>query len=162
MSRTNSNGSASSAAADQIRQLARQATAAAKPVAAQVKPLASDARQAAGRGVYRARAWAAPQVHRTGEVLQDTVAPKVVAALHSSAERLDPGEAPHRGWRKGAAAISIVLAARALRFREATVATAAAAANGGEALPAADEAQESADGEVKDPDPDPDPARTSG
>ena len=155
MSRTNSNGSASSAAADQIRQLARQATEAAKP-------LASDARQAAGRGVYRARAWAAPQVHRTGEVLQDTVAPKVVAALHSSAERLDPGERPHRGWRKGAAAISIVLAAAAAAV--AAVASrnrkARAAANGDEALPAGDEAQASADGEVKDPDPD--PARTSG
>ena len=164
MSRTNSIGSGSSAAADQIRQLARQATEAAKPVAAQVKPLASDARQAAGRGVYKARAWAAPQVHRTGEVLQDTVAPKVVAALHSSAERLDPGERPHRGWRKGAAAISIVLAAAAAAV--AAVASrnrkARAAANGEEALPAGDEAQASADGEVKDPDPDPDPARTSG
>jgi hypothetical protein len=162
MSRTNSNGSASSAAADQIRQLARQATEAAKPVAAQVKPLASDARQAASRGVYNARAWAAPQIHRSGEVLQDTVAPKVVAALHSSAEKLDPGEPPHRGWRKGAAAISIVLAAAAAAV--AAVASrnrkARAAANGEEALPAADEAQASADGEVKDPDPD--PARTSG
>jgi hypothetical protein len=114
--------------------------------------------------VYQARAWAAPQVHRTGQVLQDNVAPKVVAALHSSAEKLDPGEPPHRGWRKGAAAISIVLAAAAAAI--AAVASrnrkARAAANGEEALPAADEAQASADGEVKDPDADPDPARTSG
>jgi hypothetical protein len=165
MSRTNTNGSASSAAAAQIRELARQATEAAKPLAAQVKPLASDARQAASRGVYSARAWAAPQVHRTGEVLQDSVAPKVVAALHSSAEKLDPGEAPHRGWRKGAAAVSILLAAAAAavaamaRKRKAQ----SAAANGEEAAPAAegatpagDEAPASPDGEVTDP------ARTSG
>src|SRR5499427_5642160 len=157
MSRIKTNGAAAEAA-NQIRQLAQQAAEAAKPVAAQVKPLASDARQAAGRGVYRARAWAAPQVHRTGEVLQDTVAPKVAAALHSSAQRLDPGEAPHRGWRKGAAAISILLAAAAAavaavaaRNRKAR----AAMAGGEEAAPAADEANAGADGEVKDP------ARTS-
>jgi hypothetical protein len=156
MSRTNTNGSASSAAAAQIRELARQATEAAKPLAAQVKPLASDARQAASRGVYSARAWAAPQVHRTGEVLQDSVAPKVVAALHSSAEKLDPGEAPHRGWRKGAAAAAVAAMARKRKAQS-------AAANGEEAAPAAegatpagDEAPASPDGEVTDP------ARTSG
>src|SRR5215831_6779108 len=153
MSRTNTNGSASAAAADQIRQLARQATEAAKPVAARAKPLASDARQAAGRGVYKARVWAAPQVERTGQVLQDTVAPKIAGALHSSAQKLDPGEPPHRGWRKGAAAISILLAAAAAavaalaaRKRKAE----SAAANCEQAEPAADEAQPSPDGEVKD------------
>jgi len=151
MSRTNSNEYATQAA-NMIRQYAQQATEAAKPIAAQVKPLASDARQAAGRGVYKARVWAAPQVERTGQLLQDTVAPKVADALHSSAQRLDPGEPPHRGWRKGAAAISILLAAAATvvaavaRSRKAR----AAAANG-EAAPAADEAKASADGEVKDP-----------
>ena len=68
MSRTNSNGSASSAAAEQIRQLARQATEAAKPVAAQVKPLASDARQAAGRGgCGRRRGLPEPEGPRRGE-----------------------------------------------------------------------------------------------
>src|SRR5215468_731805 len=139
MSRTKTNGN-SAAAADQIRQLARQAAEAAKPVAAQVKPLASDARQAAGRGVYRARSWAAPQVERTGQVLQDTVAPKVAAALHSSAQKLDPGNPPHRGWRKGAAAISILLAAAATavaavaRKRKAQ----SAAANGEEAAAPSD------------------------
>jgi len=151
MSRSNANGNASNVAA-QIVQRARQAAEAAKPVTDQVRPLASDARQAAGRGVYRARSWAAPQVERTGQVLQDAVAPKVAAALHSSAQKLDPGQPPHRGWRKGAAAISILLAAAA-----AAVATVArkrkaqsAAANGAEATPAAGEATASADGEVKD------------
>src|SRR5215469_4681758 len=154
MSRTNTNGNASAALASQIRQYAQQAAEAAKPVAAQVKPLASDARQAAGRGVYRARSWAAPQVERTGQVLQDTVAPKVAAALHSSAQKLDPGQPPHRGWRKGAAAISILLAAAAAavaalaaRKRKAE----SAAANCEQTEAAADEAEPSPDGEVKDP-----------
>jgi hypothetical protein len=157
MSRTNSDRNASAAAASQIMQYARQAAEAAKPVATQVKPLADEAKRAAGRGVYNARAWAAPQVHRTGQALQDTVAPKVAAALHSSAERLDPGEPPHRGWRKGAAAVSILLAAAAAavaamaRNRKAR----AAAANGEEAAAATGEAPASADGEVKNP------ARTS-
>jgi hypothetical protein len=154
MSRMNTNGNASATVASQIRQYAQQAAEAAKPIAAQVKPLASDAKEAAGRGVYKARAWAAPQVERSGQVLQDSVAPKVAAALHSSAERLNPGEPPHRGWRKGAAAISILLAAAAAavaavaRSRKARAAT-----NGEEAAPAADEAQASADGEVKDSSP---------
>jgi len=153
MSRTNTNGSAASAAATQIVQRARQAAEAAKPVAAQVKPFADDAREAASRGVYAARSWAAPQVEHAGQVLQDTVAPKVAEALHTSAQKLDPGQPPHRGWRKGAAAISILLAAAAAavaalaaRKRKAE----SAAANCEEAEPAADEAQPSPDGEVKD------------
>jgi hypothetical protein len=162
MSRINANGKATTAAsqaANQIMERARHAAEAAKPAAAQVKPLANDARQAAGRGVYRARAWAAPQVERTGQILQDTVAPKVAGALQSSAQKLDPGEEPHRGWRKGAAAISIVLAAAAAavaalaRKRKAQ----SAEANGADAAPVVDEAQASADGEVKDA-----AARTSG
>ena len=152
MSRIKTNGAATEAA-NQIVQRARQAAEAAKPVAAQVKPLANDAKEAASRGVYAARSWAAPQVERTGQVLQDTVAPKVADALHTSAQKLDPGQPPHRGWRKGAAAISILLAAAA-----AAVATLAArkrkaesaAANGEEVAPAADEAQPSPDGELKD------------
>jgi len=153
MSRTNTNGSAASAAATQIVQRARQAAEAAKPVAAQVKPFADDAREAASRGVYAARSWAAPQVEHAGQVLQDTVAPKVAEALHTSAQKLDPGQPPHRGWRKGAAAISILLAAAAAavaalaaRKRKAE----SAAANCEEAEPAADEARPSPDGEVKD------------
>jgi hypothetical protein len=152
MSRINTNGAATEAA-NQIVQRARQAAEAAKPVAAQVKPLANDAKEAASRGVTAARSWAAPQVERTGQVLQDTVAPKVADALHASAQKLDPGQPPHRGWRKGAAAISILLAAAAAavaamaaRKRKAE----SAAANSEPAEPAAGEAQPSPDGEVKD------------
>src|SRR6266849_2233731 len=68
---------------------------------------------AASRGLRKARAWAAPQVERTGHVIQDTVAPKVAAALQSSARRIDPGPPPRRGWGKAAAGISVLLAAAA-------------------------------------------------
>jgi hypothetical protein len=161
MSRTNTNGNTTPTAAAQLAQFARQAAEAAKPVAAQVKPLASDARQAAVRGVYQARSWAAPQVERTGQVFQDTVAPKVADALHASAQKLDPGQPPHRGWRKGAAILSILLAAAAAvaatmaRKRKARSAAPADAEGTEEVAPTADEATASVDGEVKDP------ARTS-
>jgi hypothetical protein len=48
-------------------------------------------------------------VDRTGQVLQDTVAPKVAAALHSSAQRLDPGKPKRKGWGI-AAGVSALLA----------------------------------------------------
>ena len=44
-------------------------------VATQVKPVASNTAAAASRGLQKARAWAAPQVERTGQVIQVTVAP---------------------------------------------------------------------------------------
>ena len=122
MARTNTDRNASPAAASRSSQRARQTAQDAKPVAAQVKPLANGTKAATGRGLRkaqawaapqvertgqviqesvapaarrglrRARVWAAPQVDRTGQVIQDTVAPKVAAALHASAQRLDPGK----------------------------------------------------------------------
>jgi len=112
MARTKTDRNASTAAASRFWQRARPTAQDAKPVAAQVKPLANDTKAAASRGLRRARAWAAPQVDRTGQVLQDTVAPKVAAALHSSAQRLDPAKPKRRSWRK-AAGISALLAAAA-------------------------------------------------
>ena len=174
MSRTNTNGNAAATAATQLVQRARQAAEAAKPVAAQVKPLAaqvkplaSDARQAASRGVYRARVWAAPQVERTGRVFQDTVAPKVADALQASAQKLDPGQPPHRSWRKGAAVISILLAAAATavaamaRKRKAQSAASVDAEEAGETASAADEASAGADDTVSADGQVTDPARTS-
>jgi hypothetical protein len=90
---------------------ARQAATPAKPAAAQVKPLASSAAAAARRGVHRTRAWAAPQVDRTGQALQDSVAPKVSALLSSAARRLEPAKPKRRPWRK--LAVSSVLTAAA-------------------------------------------------
>jgi hypothetical protein len=111
MARTNTDSNTTTAATRRILilQRARQTAQDAKPVVAQVKPLASDTKAAASRGLYRARSWAAPQVDRTGQVLQDTVAPKVAAALHSSAQRLDPEKPGRHGWRK-VAVITVLLA----------------------------------------------------
>jgi hypothetical protein len=71
-----------------------------KPAAAQVKPLAKSTGAAAKRQVHKTRAWAAPQVERTGQVLQDSVAPKVSALLSSAAQRLEPTKPPRPRWRK--------------------------------------------------------------
>jgi hypothetical protein len=67
---------------------------------AQAKPLARGTAVAASRRVRRTRAWAAPRVERSAQVLQDTVAPRISAALSSAAHRLEPAR-PRRGrWRK--------------------------------------------------------------
>src|SRR5579859_6975086 len=126
MSRTITDRKAAKQAARRVWQRARQTAKDAKPVAAQVKPLAQDTKDVASRSLRKARAWAAPQVERTGQVLQDTVAPKVAAALAESARRLDP-EKPKRGrWRKlvGISALAAAAAAiaAALRNRAATTA----------------------------------------
>jgi hypothetical protein len=88
----------------------RQAAAQVMPVAARMKPLARSTELAARRRVHRTRAWAAPQVERTGQVLQDSVAPKVSALLSSAAERLEPAKPPRRRWRK-LVGISMITAA---------------------------------------------------
>ena len=112
MSRTKIDRTAAKAATRRFWQRARQTAEGAKPVAAQVKPLANDTKDAASRGLRKARIWAAPQVERTGQVLQDSVAPKVAAALASTARRLDPDKRKGRSWRK-LAGVSALLAAAA-------------------------------------------------
>lgn len=82
---------------------ARQAKARLAPAAAKVKPLADKAGEVTARRVRRTRRWAAPQVKRAGEVLQDSVAPKVSAMMSSAAERIDPDQ-PRRGNGSGPAA----------------------------------------------------------
>ena len=79
-------------------------------MAAQLPPLARSTSDAAKRGVTRTRAWAAPQLERGGQVLQDQVAPKVSAALSSAAQHVDPGQPKPRQWRK-VAAFSLLAAA---------------------------------------------------
>ena len=86
---------------------------AARQIAARVTPLARKSGAAAGRGVHRARTWAAPQVERTGQVLQDTLAPRVSAWLSSAARRLEPAK-PRRGWRKLVGTSMITAAAAAV------------------------------------------------
>jgi hypothetical protein len=79
-------------------------------MAAQLPPLARSTSEAAKRGVTRSRAWAAPQLERGGQVLQNQVAPAVSAALSTAAHRVDPGQPKPRQWRK-VAAFSLLAAA---------------------------------------------------
>jgi hypothetical protein len=79
---------------------ARQAAAQVGPVAAQVKPLAKSTGAAASRSIHRTRTWAAPRVERSGQVLQDSVAPKVSSLLSSAARRLEPTKPKGTPWRK--------------------------------------------------------------
>jgi hypothetical protein len=89
---------------------ARQAAARLTPLATRVKPLARSTRAAAGRGVHSTRAWAAPQVERTGRVLQDSVAPKVSAMLSAAAQRLEPAQPRRKRWPR-VVGISVLTAA---------------------------------------------------
>ena len=78
--------------------------------AAQVRPLAMTTGAAVRGRVNWTRAWAAPRVERTGQVLQDRVAPKVSALLSSAARRLEPAKPRRPRWRK-LAGISVLTAA---------------------------------------------------
>jgi len=82
----------------------------ARRAAAQARPLARSTGAAARSGVRAARAWAAPQVERTGQVLNDSVAPAVAGLLSSVAQRLEPARPRHGRWRK-LAGISMLAAA---------------------------------------------------
>lgn len=91
------------AGATTARRRARRATK-------QVTPLARSARLTAKRGVYGARVWAAPRVERTGNALQERVAPRVSAMLAATARRMDP--APpirRRRWPKIVAGILMLV-----------------------------------------------------
>ena len=127
-------------------------------MAAQLPPLARSTSDAAKRGVTRTRAWAAPQLERGGQVLQDQVAPKVSAALSSAAHHVDPGQPKPRQWRKVAAfsllaAAGIVTALAGLRRHASAAApveepassdTAPADTTDADAAPGPEEAHESA------------------
>jgi hypothetical protein len=92
------------------RDRARQAGARVKPLATRVKPLARSTQAVAKRGVHSTRAWAAPQVERAGQVLQDSVAPKVSAMLSSAAQRLEPTKPRRKRWPR-VVGISVLTAA---------------------------------------------------
>lgn len=78
---------------------ARRATVPMQTAAGQVKPLARTAGAAARHQADKTRSWAAPQVERAGQVLQDNIAPKASSLLSAAAQRIDP--APRRRpWRK--------------------------------------------------------------
>ncbi len=85
---------------DAIRAGARQAAGQLKAAAERAEPLAKNTGEAARRQILKTRAWVAAHVKRSGQVLQDTVAPKLSAMLASAAKRIDPAQARHRQWKK--------------------------------------------------------------
>ena len=106
---------AARAGATTARQRARRATK-------QATPLALSARRTAKRGVYGARVWAAPRVERTGNALQERIAPKVSAMLAATARRMEPAQPiRRRRWPKIVAGILVLAvgsaAAAVLRSR---------------------------------------------
>src|SRR5690349_7839573 len=97
-----------------IKDGARQAAAQLKPAAERARPLAKTTGEAARRGILRTRAWAAPQVERSGQVLQETVAPKVSAMLSTAAKRIDPAQPRYRRWQKPVGLATLTAAGGAL------------------------------------------------
>ena len=97
MSSTNRNEKVAAATAI-AQERAREAVARVKPAAAQVKPLARSTQDAAQRGLIRTRIWAAPRIEHTGQVLQDSVAPRVADMLSSAAQRIEPEKPRSRNW----------------------------------------------------------------
>ena len=94
-----------------IRDGARHAAAQLKPAAERARPIATSTGRAARRQLLRTRAWAAPRVEHSGQVLQDTVAPKVSAMMSEAARRLDPAQPRQRGWRKPVGLVATLTAA---------------------------------------------------
>ena len=122
---------------------ARQAAAQVKPAAPQLKPLARSTGAAARRRVHKTRAWAAPQVEHAGQVLQDSVAPKVSALLSAAARRPEPAKPRRRRWRKLAGVAMLAAAASAVAAvvrnrRKPEVTTSAAGADADDVTPAAE------------------------
>jgi len=140
MSRSRRNHKAATAASTAGRRV-RQMAAQVQPAAAQMKPFAQRTGAAARRRMRSTRAWAAPRVERTGQVLQDSVAPKVSAWLSTAARRLEPAK-PHRSrWRKlagfsGLAAAAGAAAALVRNRKKPDSAAPAAATDAGNAAPA--------------------------
>jgi hypothetical protein len=93
--------------------LASQTANRLKTVAAQMKPFARNASAAATRGVHATRTWGAPRIERTGQILEDSVAPKVASVLSSAAQRLDPGKPRRARWRRPAGVATVTAAASA-------------------------------------------------
>jgi hypothetical protein len=80
-------------AAGQARQVAGRAR---EVSTTQVTPLARSAQLTARRGIYEARAWAAPRVERTGLAVQERLAPRVSSMMVATAHRIEPAPAKSR------------------------------------------------------------------
>jgi len=142
MSRTGRNDE-SGMKAGSPRDRARQAAAQVKPVAAQLKPVGWSTGVAARRRVHKTRALGRAQVENAGQVLQDSVAPKVSALLPAAARRLKPAKPRRRRWRKLAGVSMLPAAAGAVAAavrnrRKPEVTTPAAGADADDVTPAAE------------------------
>jgi hypothetical protein len=131
MSTTTTNEKVAAAAAiAQVR--ARELAARVRPAAAQVKPLARSTQDAALRGLYVTRVWAAPRVERSGQVLQDSVAPRLADMLSSAAQRIEPEQPRSRNWWTLPGLLVIIagaIATAAIALRKRTAASGAALAD---------------------------------
>jgi len=106
-------------------QVADLAKARARQTAADIGPLAKSAGEAvrqgadefatwAGPQVRKGRSWAAPQLERTGVLVQEKIAPQVSEALTRAAHKLDPEPAPRRRGLIGLLALGLAAAAAAV------------------------------------------------
>ena len=130
---------AAAAAIAQVR--ARELADRVKPAAAQVKPLARSTQEAALRRMYATRVWAAPRVERTGQVLQDNVAPKVADMLSSAAHRIEPEQPRSRNWWTLSGLLVLIAgaaAAAAIALRKRSTASSAAPADEADTAASAD------------------------
>jgi hypothetical protein len=133
---------------------------AARRMAAQVRPVARSTGDAAARRVHQTRAWAAPKVGHAGQVVQDTVAPRVSALLSSAARRLEPARPRSGRWRKLAGGSALTATATAVaavvrRRSKPDPEPAAAESDGRDVTPPAPmgdgQASSSTDGEARQP-----------
>jgi signal recognition particle subunit SEC65 len=98
----------------------RRAAARLQPAADRGMPLARKAGATAKRQADRTRSWAAPRAERAGQVVLDSIAPKVSSLLSATARRLEPARPRRRPrWAKlvgaSAATAAATTAAAAVR-----------------------------------------------
>jgi len=125
---------AAAAAVAQVRarELAARMGPAAAQLNAQMKPLARSTQEAALRYLYATRVWAAPRIEHSGQVLQDSVAPKVADMLSSAAHRIEPEQPRSRNWWTLSGLLVIIAgaaAAAAIALRKRSTATCADSAD---------------------------------
>ena len=111
--------------ADRARAGADLAKARARQTAADIAPLAKTAGEAvrqgaddvvawAGPQVRKTRSWAAPQLERTGVLVQEKLAPQVSDALTKAARALEPEKAPRRRGLRRLLALGLAAAGAAV------------------------------------------------
>ena len=83
---------ASSAAAANASSAAQNAASAAQNASGAAQTAAAGVTKGVKQGVYSARSWAGPRLDSAAEYCTTTVAPKVSAALHSTARQVTPPE----------------------------------------------------------------------